>query len=111
MLYVGDRRGASGKVTITPAGGCTGLSANELARQPAAKIAVTGNCGVCPDTALQTSLTSTDVSLTRLAYRVDRESQMLARWLSENRLAVRVVTSSGGMIALAVVLAAPSKWS
>jgi protease II len=36
---------------------------------------------------------------------------MISKWLSRNMLAVRVGTSAGGMIVLAVVVAAPSKWS
>lgn len=36
---------------------------------------------------------------------------MLSKWLYENRAAVRVVSSAGGMTALAVVLAAPGKWT
>jgi hypothetical protein len=35
---------------------------------------------------------------------------MLTKWMLENKLAVRVITSGGGMTALAVVLAAPTKW-
>jgi len=35
---------------------------------------------------------------------------MLGKWMFENRVAVRVVTSAGGMTALALVLAAPTKW-
>jgi hypothetical protein len=38
------------------------------------------------------------------------EVRMLSKWMCGNRLAVRVVASAGGMTALAVVLAAPSKW-
>jgi hypothetical protein len=35
---------------------------------------------------------------------------MLTKWMLENKLAVRLITSGGGMTALAVVLAAPTKW-
>ena len=35
---------------------------------------------------------------------------MLSKWMFENKLAVRVITSGSGMTALAVVLAAPTKW-
>jgi hypothetical protein len=38
------------------------------------------------------------------------EVRVLSKWMFKNRLAVRVVTSAGGMTALAVVLAAPTKW-
>lgn len=36
---------------------------------------------------------------------------MLSKWMFENRMAIRVVTSASGMTALAVVLAAPGKWT
>jgi protease II len=49
--------------------------------------------------------------LARLGHRIDREFGMIVEWLSRNRMAVRVGTSAGGMIVLAVVVAAPSKWS
>jgi len=35
---------------------------------------------------------------------------MLTKWMLDNRLALRVITSGAGMTALAVVLAAPTKW-
>lgn len=35
---------------------------------------------------------------------------MLSKWLLDNRVALRVVSSTGGMTALALVLAAPGKW-
>ena len=35
---------------------------------------------------------------------------MLSKWMFQNSVTARVVTSAGGMTALAVVLAAPSKW-
>ena len=35
---------------------------------------------------------------------------MLTKWLYDNRLAVRVVTSASGVAALSLVLAAPGKW-
>jgi hypothetical protein len=35
---------------------------------------------------------------------------MISKWMFKNRLAVRVVTSAGGLTALAVVLAAAGKW-
>jgi hypothetical protein len=38
------------------------------------------------------------------------EVPMLTKWMLENRLALRVMTTGGGMTALAVVLAAPTKW-
>ena len=38
------------------------------------------------------------------------EVPMLSKWMFGNSVAARVVTSAGGMTALAVVLAAPSKW-
>jgi hypothetical protein len=33
-----------------------------------------------------------------------------SKWLFNNKLALRVVSSTGGMTALALVLAAPGKW-
>jgi hypothetical protein len=35
---------------------------------------------------------------------------MLTKWLYDNRIALRVVSSTGGVTALALVLAAPGKW-
>jgi len=35
---------------------------------------------------------------------------MLSKWMYDNKVAVRVVTSASGMTALALVLAAPGKW-
>jgi hypothetical protein len=35
---------------------------------------------------------------------------MLTKWLYDNKLAVRVASSAGGMTALALVMAAPGKW-
>jgi len=35
---------------------------------------------------------------------------MLSKWMYQNRVAVRVVTSTGAMGALALVVAAPGKW-
>jgi hypothetical protein len=34
-----------------------------------------------------------------------------SKWLLNNKLALRVVSSAGGMTALALVLAAPGKWN
>jgi hypothetical protein len=39
------------------------------------------------------------------------EVQMLSKWMCGNKLAMRVVASVGGMTALAVVVAAPGKWT
>ncbi len=38
------------------------------------------------------------------------EVQMLSKWMLKNKVAVRVATSAGGMTALALVVAAPTKW-
>ena len=35
---------------------------------------------------------------------------MLTKWLYDNKMTLRVVSSTGGMTALALVLAAPGKW-
>ena len=35
---------------------------------------------------------------------------MLTKWLYDNRIALRVVSSTGVVTALALVLAAPGKW-
>jgi hypothetical protein len=35
---------------------------------------------------------------------------MLTKWLNNNRIALRVASSTGGVTALALVLAAPGKW-
>jgi hypothetical protein len=39
------------------------------------------------------------------------EVRMLSKWMCGNKLAMRVVASVGGMTALAVVVAAPGKWT
>jgi hypothetical protein len=36
---------------------------------------------------------------------------MLGKWFRENKLVVRVLSSAGAMTALAVVVAAPGKWT
>ena len=36
---------------------------------------------------------------------------MLTKWTLQNRLAIRVATSTGAMTALALVVAAPGKWT
>lgn len=40
----------------------------------------------------------------------DGEAQMLNQWTLENKLLMRVATSAGAMTALALVVAAPTKW-
>jgi hypothetical protein len=35
---------------------------------------------------------------------------MLTKWLYDNKMALRVVSSTGAMTALALVVAAPGKW-
>jgi hypothetical protein len=35
---------------------------------------------------------------------------MLTKWLYDNKLALRVASSTGAMTALALVVAAPGKW-
>lgn len=35
---------------------------------------------------------------------------MISKWVCQHRLAVRAITSTGGMTAMALVLAAPGKW-
>ena len=37
--------------------------------------------------------------------------RMLSKWMCGNKIAMRVVASVGGMTALAVVVAAPGKWT
>jgi hypothetical protein len=39
------------------------------------------------------------------------EVQMLSKWMCGNRLAFRVAASAGAVTALAVVVAAPGKWT
>jgi hypothetical protein len=39
------------------------------------------------------------------------EVQMLSKWMCGNKVAMRVVASAAGMTALAVVVAAPGKWT
>jgi hypothetical protein len=39
------------------------------------------------------------------------EVRMLSKWMCGNKIAMRVVASVGGMTALAVVVAAPGKWT
>jgi hypothetical protein len=36
---------------------------------------------------------------------------MLSKWMCGNKVAMRVVASAAGMTALAVVVAAPGKWT
>jgi len=36
---------------------------------------------------------------------------MLSKWAMNNKLAVRVASSTGAMTALALVVAAPGKWA
>lgn len=35
---------------------------------------------------------------------------MLSKWMVQNRTIMRLATSAGGMTALALVVAAPTKW-
>jgi hypothetical protein len=35
---------------------------------------------------------------------------MLTKWLYDNKMALRLVSSTGAMTALALVVAAPGKW-
>jgi hypothetical protein len=40
-----------------------------------------------------------------------RGDPMLSKWAMNNKLAVRVASSTGAMTALALVVAAPGKWA
>ena len=38
------------------------------------------------------------------------EARVLSKWMLQNKVAFRLATSAGGMTALALVVAAPTKW-
>jgi hypothetical protein len=53
---------------------------------------------------------SVDVQVSAKCRAAMGEVPMFTKWMLENKLALRVITSGAGMTALAVVLAAPTKW-
>jgi hypothetical protein len=66
-------------------------------------------CNIRPSV-LRPVVTDADASL-RYVTAATVEVQMLSKWMCGNKLAMRVVASVGGMTALAVVVAAPGKWT
>ena len=56
------------------------------------------------------ALSTTRVSARRRPRAPNEVPPMLTKWLYDNRIALRVVSSTGGATALALVLAAPGKW-